>query len=427
MIRPIFLALALLLSGCTSPAYLWSQADRRYTAVKIKDWETGNGSPRTIRVLLVHGMGNHPFGSDGKTGPQLFQQNTYRDLQKWLKENQHDKEKMKAVRAAAEESSWPEFIRNSSKELGHAKDTHADPGFELVSDSHSNPIGYVFTQSYKANGNGVQLKFYIANWGLGTAVRKERRFGSWNSLTGGANRIDGDVSDFDPELNAQRVWGNKKLKLETMDWGLGDAALYMSKTPSLAKPVTVALQQLLKDSGPNDRIAVVTHSLGSTITLDALVPFLEQPEARPSKVVPGRVVEGKLASLAQPTEGPRDVKPSGLAFYMFANQYGLLTMGMPQSLEKLNKALATSDVAKEKAAVQLYAYTDPNDLLSYPINLNDSHKTSISVCNVYVKNRTLSLGIFVDPLGAHVNYESNPHVLQTMLNSPDKVRLPDSP
>ncbi len=112
---------------------------------------------------------------------------------------------------------------------------------------------------------------------------------------------------------------------------------------------------------------------------------------------------------------------SNVAFYRFANQYGLLKMGNDRSLDNFIQALKRVPL---KAKVQIYAFTDPNDLLSYPLNL---HANVLSTCNVYVRNPAFTFGILMEPLDAHLNYKSNPAVLKTMLNGPDSVIVAGKP
>jgi hypothetical protein len=154
--------------------------------------------------------------------------------------------------------------------------------------------------------------------------------------------------------------------------------------------------------------------------LDTLVPFLHDNGL--DEYHPQQAGE-KLAILAHPTEGPMPSKPSGLVFYMFANQYGLLKIGADEAFSRLSTALqGTSLGSRNKAVMQVYAFTDPNDLLSYPLNIQQ--KPLISVCNVYVRNGAVSVGFASDPIEAHLNYERNRRVLEAMLNSPANVRLP---
>jgi hypothetical protein len=280
----------------------------------------------------------------------------------------------------------------------------------LIKGGDGMPVGYTFTRTYKPNANGVSLKFYIANWGLGAAVAKERRFGSWGCLTtyspAAHQYTEGQIHDFDSGLNRNRAWLNKMLKLQTMDWGLGDAALYLGDSkPDMQVPVTKALEQVLDDSKPDDRLAIITHSLGSTITFDAIAPLVS---ARP-----------EMRALFRASDGTGHLIPSHTVFYMFANQYGLLTLGDKTPLDGLDDALKCTTLRAGREAVQVYAFTDPNDLLSYPLYPDLAR---ISACNVYVRNEAVTLTFGTDPLETHLNYQSNYAVHNVMMDGLPKEK-----
>ncbi len=399
-------------SGCTIPRYLGAQADAHFTGVKIEDWEKPPKSgTRTIRVLLVHGMDNQPFGNHNNDTytPELFGAPTYEKLQEKLATINSDASFRGSVIRAAVSQSWDQFVTKAAERLGNKEVSLPDHEFRLVNDSEGKPIGYTITRTFAPNANGVGLKFYIANWGLGAAVLKEQRFGSWGCLTtdnpAAHGYTQGEVNDFDRGLNGSRAQLNKLLKLQTMDWGMGDAALYLGDAgKEFRRPVTSALNQLVRQSGPDDRVAIVTHSLGSTITLDAMVPIING--------------QSGMRALFRATGGKNIIAPSHLVFYMFANQYGLLTIGEKESLTNLNAALAGAPLTKNDA-VQIYAFTDPNDLLSYPLN---PHLGRITTCNVYVRNFAVTFGYGTDPLETHLNYEYNDAVANVMLDGPRHVQ-----
>jgi len=408
----LLILLVVTFSGCSGTRYLWSQADRHYTAVKIKDWNHApGGSGRTIRILLVHGMNTHPFGTLQSGQPNLLGSDSYVDLQRKLERMVKSKQDLSAAFAAAEASNWAEFITNIAGLLHNRELSHADHQFRFIAGQDQKPIGYIFTRSFGRNENGVKIKFYIANWSLGSAVLKEPRFGKWSLLLQSPSQVhpDGAVKDFDPRLNAERALVNKIAKEQVMDWGLGDAALYLGdESAEFQKPVRAALETLIAESGADDRIAIITHSLGSTITLDTMAPMLSGTG---------------FSSLTRPVEGTRATKPSGVAFYMFANQYGLLKLGAEQAFTRLDTALTAAHLGRHQGvAMQVYAFTDPDDLLSYPLNI--TQKRFISFCNVFVHNETVDLGLFREPAEVHVNYMTNHKILEAMLNSPANVITP---
>jgi hypothetical protein len=273
------------------------------------------------------------------------------------------------------------------------------------------------------------------NWCIAGVTAKERRFGSWGLLDphprAGANYIAGEVGDFERSLNERRQMVNKYLKLHVMDWGLGDAVLYLGDTGNgYRRVVATQLKKLLGEAGPNDRLAIVADSLGSTIALDTVQELVHEMD-------PKMMAFFQTAKNEADPQRPRDPKHDGIydharaTFYMFANQYGLLKLGPPSRRNnpgdlfvKLNNDLmdpSRTNLQREKAVFQIYAFTDPNDLLSYPLNVQGP---AMSSCNVYVHNSGWNFGILAEPGEVHVNYEKNNAVIDAVLNGPKDVKLP---
>ena len=74
--------------------------------------------------------------------------------------------------------------------------------------------------------------------------------------------------------------------------------------------------------------------------------------------------------------------------------------------------------------MQVVAFTDPNDLLSYrldPALLNMEH---VKVANVIVSNAPTLFGFVSRPDHAHCGYKWNPHVIGTIANGYDGTAVP---
>ena len=78
---PLLLALAVsLLPGCTISRTFSVTTDCNYKRIKLQKWSQDSAQENgTIRVLLIHGMNNHPFGFAGK--PELDGCASYAELQ----------------------------------------------------------------------------------------------------------------------------------------------------------------------------------------------------------------------------------------------------------------------------------------------------------------------------------------------------------
>jgi hypothetical protein len=161
-----------------------------------------------------------------------------------------------------------------------------------------------------------------------------------------------------------------------------------------------------------DEFAFITHSLGSRITLDGL--------ARLSQVL--ETVGAQRPEIARVSKSfkERDVK-----VFMLANQLPLLQSGLaPASVREAVPQYCRPDGAHYAERLfketELIAFSDPNDLLSYPIpdRYVRQHVDS-RLCPKQV-NVTLNiarvadlvgLGEFANPLAAHVDYENDERVI----------------
>jgi hypothetical protein len=162
----------------------------------------------------------------------------------------------------------------------------------------------------------------------------------------------------------------------------------------------------------NDEFAFITHSLGSRITTDGLQRLaqvlktvgVDRPEVR-------RVVESFRE---------RDVK-----VFMLANQLPLLQSGLePASVQGAVPAYCLPAGANYAdrlfKTTELIAFSDPNDLLSYPIpdafvrDHVDSRlcpkQVNVTI-NIAPVSSLLGLGEFANPLAAHIDYDDDERVI----------------
>lgn len=441
LVGAFFLPLLVALSGCRTIArQIGAQADRRYAEVRLGEWEkslAAHGS--TLRVLLVHGMNNHPFGISGNK-PHLHGSYTYAALREQLGSwAQAEPTWRTALISDAVANSSPGLIRQIADRFGHKGET-GETQFSPIKDPTSGKVlGYFLTREFPATARRAGLKFYVANWALSVAELKEEEFGSWGFLDpvarAAGHYIEGRASDTDPELNRHRAMLNQRLKLHTVNWGLADPSLYLTSAGGpIRRVVSNALRDMAEEASPGDRAIIVAESLGSTIALDCARAFLEG--SNPEGVLAWNWGEDALSSrqrlFGTATPDSRNGRSANAAIYLFANQWALLNMGRQpeQKTAAPDKALKAFDAAlatfpkkeNQRAVVQIYGFTDPNDLLSYPLNPKLNHA---STCNVYVRNPGLNiLGLFMNPGDAHLNYEKNPHVIQAMFEGPQGVRLP---
>jgi hypothetical protein len=161
-----------------------------------------------------------------------------------------------------------------------------------------------------------------------------------------------------------------------------------------------------------DEFAFITHSLGSRITTDGLTRLT-------------RVVETVAADRPEVRRVSQSFQGRDVKIFMLANQLPLLQSGLePAGVQGAVPAYCLPDGAdfadRLFQQTELVAFSDPNDLLSYPIpdafvrDHVDSRlcpkQVNVTI-NVTPVRSVLGLGEFADPLAAHVDYDNDERVI----------------
>ncbi len=150
-----------------------------------------------------------------------------------------------------------------------------------------------------------------------------------------------------------------------------------------------------------DDMVIITHSLGSRATLDALQSMADLPIR----------TDPKLAEFAD------ELARSDLQVFMLSNQLPLLEAGREgQQVVGQNAAYCGPNPTKPGRFLEqtrIIAFSDPNDLMSYPVPDQFANKyiesrlcpsvTNVTI-NVAAVNSFLGLGEVANPLGAHIGY-----------------------
>lgn len=159
----------------------------------------------------------------------------------------------------------------------------------------------------------------------------------------------------------------------------------------------------------NDKIIFITHSLGSRITIDALQRLLaevrgsDRPEVR-------RVGQ--------------DLRQAEIQIFMLSNQLPLIEVGQtPQEVTNAAHLYCGPSAPRRDeryfAATHVIAFSDPNDLLSYPVPESWAEKhldsrlcadiTNVTI-NIASVNSLFGLGDLANPLAAHSGYGADERV-----------------
>lgn len=164
-----------------------------------------------------------------------------------------------------------------------------------------------------------------------------------------------------------------------------------------------------------DKLAIVSHSLGSRITIDGMQSF--------AQLIGGKAANRQRSSLE--SRFIDEFKKKEVPLYMLSNQLPLLQLGraLPEVTgQKEAYCLPTGDHYRDRtlSKTALIAFSDPNDLLSYAIpegfasDYLDS-RLCIEVTNININVADVmdlfGVGKVANPLTAHVGYDSDDRVV----------------
>ena len=158
-------------------------------------------------------------------------------------------------------------------------------------------------------------------------------------------------------------------------------------------------------------IVFITHSLGSRIIMDALGEIVET--LNDDQIVAGHPA---LVSKLQEKE---------MTVFMLSNQMPLLQIGLPApkvvgQIDSYCRTNGKNYSHRSFNKLNIVAFTDPNDLLSYSITQDfvdhylDSRMCPV-VTNIHINvaDRITAFGIeVVNPIAAHGNYDSDERVIE---------------
>jgi hypothetical protein len=329
---------------------------------------------RQLKMLMIHGIGKHVPGYSGQFTEHL----------------------MPALGLAIRKTTIKEIVLR-------------DP---TVSEG---PLGVLNVSRYTNKAQSRSLLFYELTWSANT--EQEKRIIEFDDATEHTFRrasinallkkfINNHLSDSliflgEPHLAILTSVRQSFCWMVEGDWGnLADTS---NRT---CDPFDSDHVKHLKD----DDFVIVTHSLGSRIAIDTLEYFgdLSATNPDPSQQADKVVLAGK-----------------DFRVYMLANQLPLLEMGQPRAkvrrqIDAYCRPGGADFDRRILGSMSLFAFSDPNDILSYPIppKFVDSYvdsrlcpiATNISI-NVAQPVSVFGLGEFADPADAHSGYDHDDRVI----------------
>jgi len=158
-------------------------------------------------------------------------------------------------------------------------------------------------------------------------------------------------------------------------------------------------------------IVFITHSLGSRIIMDALGEIVET-------LGDDQIVSGHPALVSK-------MQAKEMTVFMLSNQMPLLQIGLPApkvagQIGSYCREGGRNFARRAFKKLDIVAFTDPNDLLSYSITQDfvdhylDSRMCPV-VTNIHINvaERLTAFGVdVVNPIAAHGNYDSDERVIQ---------------
>jgi hypothetical protein len=386
-----------LLSGCTSiskgitQAYLEQETeDTRQCWISGREFDgldglvqvgneptaATNGSDK-LKILMVHGIGNHAPGYSRRLQDGLVEEFGFESMDETIK----------------------------TIALSHP--------------SISDGLGVLRVHRYMDLESSREMLFYELTWD--SIVEQEKQLLSF---------------DYSTEASVKRAPFNHTLKT-FINNTVPDALMYNTK---YRVPIQVSVVQAIcwilsenwenlpnnqesqcSESNPNymsefddSNFAIISHSLGSRISLDALQESMRLTSERP---------------------GYEDIierfKNKPMYLYMLSNQLPLLQLGqdLPQ-VHGQTKSVCNAEGDKYNdrffEKLQIVAFSDPNDLFSYAVSPDYANRymdsrlcpavSNVTIQVAQVRSFLLGTSEVANPLAAHSDYEVDSRVLKMLVS-----------
>jgi hypothetical protein len=273
-------------------------------------------------------------------------------------------------------------------------------------------------------------------------VRRDERIGGvpirfsalvWSPLTAGLKRqLEYDITGSPTDCAApgqckpRRARINAMFKDTLLNDCLVDAVIYQGASrPVIEQKMIAALSTVLGD-GATAPLVLVTESLGSQLSFDALNTMLLSKSPGPAaagqnavaRLVQVFMVANQLPLLALSEQSIETPAPAPAA-----------PLALPDSLQRfleLRRAVPRAR-GKRVSTLTLVALTDPNDVLSYRLQPSRYAAADVHVADVLVSNASSWFGLIEDPFAAHNAYLDNPDVARIIACGSPAARACEGP
>ena len=278
--------------------------------------------------------------------------------------------------------------------------SNTGPSRRITIRKESHDYGEINITNYSSS-EGKKVRAYELTWSATTDALKTKQFAS------------------DATYASDRVLVNRELKAQLIDDALADPVLYIGRYRNhMQFPIMRAIDAILHDYGPQDELAIITESLGSYMCYDTLL-----------KMSLGERIMGERDYSADVVQ---DLIGHTNYVYMLANQLPLLELSevsnplplrhVPATalkalaeIRRQNKPRVRLQQPQAPFALHLVAFSDPNDLLSYPLDKSSISGSTIAYSNVTVSvERSAILGVFAWPMTAHTGHDKSKVVMDSL-------------
>jgi len=341
----------------------------------------GTSDSDQLKILMVHGIGNHAPGYSRRLQDGLVEEYGF----------EHTDETIKTI--AMRHPAYPDTL------------------------------GVLRVHRYMTRQSSQEMLFYELTWD--SIVGKEKELLSF---------------DYSTEASVKRAPFNHTLKT-FINNTVPDALMYNTKYRApIQLSVAQAICWILSEEWENlpsngehncnvDRsdylsqidnssFAIISHSLGSRISLDALQESMQHAAKRP---------DHKNATEA--------FKNKPMYIYMLSNQLPLLQLG--QELPEVHdqtRSFCIAEGAKYNdrffEKLQIVAFSDPNDLFSYSVSPEYVNRyvdsrlcpvvSNVTIQIAQVRSFLLGTSEVANPLVAHSDYEIDSRVLKMLVSGVGK-------
>ena len=272
-------------------------------------------------------------------------------------------------------------------------------------------LGNLRIRRFLSKDQTRELLFYELSWSVITATQKEvlayDNSGEYSFRRAEVNDL---MKKFSNDTGPDPIiyLGESR---EDILVSFGQAFCWMTKSDWAGLPDNVSEACSFNDGAVannilNDHYAFVSHSLGSRITIDGM--------QRIAALINNRNIEFRNA-----------LKLKEIPIYMLSNQLPMLQLGrkLPEVSNQSDRyCRPDGDKYNDRIVTKMpiFAFSDPNDLLSYAIPQGFTEKyldsrLCIDTTNININVATIidafGLGRIANPLEAHVGYNKDDRVI----------------